>query len=75
MRNGGLATDPSRFDPEAIARRQEIVSGRTQMLLARLGLVWPPIAAAGQMEMLHQAAELFSQTTGLKSTAACASSY
>jgi len=45
------------------------------MLLARLGLVWPPIAAAGQMEMLHQAAELFSQTTGLKSTAACASSY
>jgi hypothetical protein len=45
------------------------------MLLARLGLVWPPIPAAGQMEMLQQAAELFSQTTGLKSTAAGATSY
>ncbi|SPE30900.1 conserved hypothetical protein [Acidobacteriia bacterium SbA2] len=51
--------------PQGRARRQEIVSGRTQMLLARLGLVWPPIPAAG----------LFSQTTGLKSTAAGASAY
>ncbi len=47
--------------PQARARRLEIVSGRTQMLLARLGLVWPPVPAAGQAEMLRQAAQLFSE--------------
>jgi hypothetical protein len=43
--------------PQARARRQEIVSGRTQALLARLGLVWPEAPAAGQAEMLRQAAQ------------------
>jgi amino acid adenylation domain-containing protein/thioester reductase-like protein len=47
--------------PQARARRLEIVSGRTQMLLARLGLVWPPVPVAGQAEMLRQAAQLFSE--------------
>jgi amino acid adenylation domain-containing protein/thioester reductase-like protein len=46
--------------PQARARRLEIVSARTQMLLAQQGLVWPPIPAAGQAEMLRQAAALFS---------------
>jgi thioester reductase-like protein len=48
------------LSPQARARRQEIVSGRTQALLARLGLVWPEVPAAGQAEMLHQAAQFFS---------------
>jgi thioester reductase-like protein len=42
--------------PQARARRLEIVSGRTQMLLGRLGLVWPPVPAAGIEEMLREAA-------------------
>jgi len=45
--------------PQARARRLEIVSGRTQTLLARLGLIWPP-AMAGRAEMLRQAARHFS---------------
>jgi amino acid adenylation domain-containing protein len=47
--------------PQARARRLEIVSGRTQTLLARLGLLWPPVPAAGRAEMLRQAARLFSR--------------
>ena len=47
--------------PQARARRLEIVSGRTQTLLTRLGLVWPPVPAAGRAEMLRQAARLFSR--------------
>jgi amino acid adenylation domain-containing protein/thioester reductase-like protein len=47
--------------PQARARRMEIVSDRTQVFLAQLGLVWPPLPRAGQMEMLCQAAELFSR--------------
>ena len=43
--------------PQARARRQEIVSGRTQALLTRLGVVWPEAPAAGQAEMLHHAAQ------------------
>ena len=43
--------------PQARARRQEIVSGRTQALLAQLGVVWPECPAAGQSEMLRQAAQ------------------
>ena len=50
--------------PQARARHLEIVSARTQMLLARLGLVWPPLLPAGQKRMLRQAARLFSPHTG-----------
>jgi thioester reductase-like protein len=49
------------LSPQGRARRLEIVSERTEILLARLGLVWPPLPAAGQMEMLRQAAQLFSR--------------
>jgi len=48
------------LSPQARSRRLEIVSVRTQALLARLGLVWPPVPAAGQAEMLRRAAQLFS---------------
>ena len=48
------------LSPQERARRLEIVSGRTQTLLARLGFAWPPVPAAGQAEMLRQAARLFS---------------
>jgi hypothetical protein len=41
--------------PQERARRLEIVSTRTQDLLTRLGLAWPPLPAAGQAEMLRQA--------------------
>ncbi len=47
------------LSPQARSRRLEIVSERTQILLARLGLVWPPLPAAGRTEMLRQAARLF----------------
>jgi len=46
--------------PQLQARRLEIVSDRTQTLLAGLGLVWPTAPAAGQKEMLRQAARFFS---------------
>ena len=46
--------------PQLRARRMEIVSGRTQGFLARLGHVWPPVPASGQRKMLRQAAQLFS---------------
>ncbi|PKU22236.1 non-ribosomal peptide synthetase [Telmatospirillum siberiense] len=49
--------------PQPRARRLEIVSARSRALLARMGLVWPPIPAAGQAEMLRQAALLFSPST------------
>ena len=52
--------------PQERARRLEIVSGRTQTLLARLGLVWPPVPAAGQAEMLRQAARLFSRPSAVR---------
>jgi amino acid adenylation domain-containing protein/thioester reductase-like protein len=47
------------ISPQAQARRLEIVSMRTQILLTRLGLFWPPLPAAGQAEMLLEAARLF----------------
>jgi thioester reductase-like protein len=47
------------LSPQARSRRLEIVSERTQILMARLGLRWPPLPAAGQAEMLRQAASLF----------------
>jgi hypothetical protein len=53
----------SGLSPQPRARRLEIVSGRTQLLLDRLGLVWPPLPAAGQKKMLRQAAKLFSAPT------------
>ncbi len=58
MENLGLYRGQS---PQGRARRLEIVSGRTQTLLAELGLVWPPVPEAGRGEMLRQAARLFSQ--------------
>jgi hypothetical protein len=45
--------------PQPRARRLEIVSARTQHLLAQLGLTWPEVPAARQAEMLRLAAELF----------------
>jgi len=45
--------------PQERARRLEIVSGRTQSLLSRLGFAWPPVPTAGQAEMLRQARRLF----------------
>ena len=45
--------------PQPRARRLEIVSLRTQALLARLGVGWPPVPPAGQSEMLRRAAQLF----------------
>jgi len=56
--------------PQERARRLEIVSGRTQTLLARLGLVWPPVPMAGQAEMLRQAARHFSRPSLSKANAA-----
>ncbi len=50
--------------PQAQARRLEIVSDRTQILLAQLGLLWPPVPAAGRSEMLRQAGRLFSRPSG-----------
>jgi amino acid adenylation domain-containing protein/thioester reductase-like protein len=47
--------------PQARSRRLEVVSERTQLLLARLGLRWPPLPVAGQAEMLRQAAILFGE--------------
>ena len=51
----------SGLSPQPRARRLQIVSMRTQTLLARLGLVWPPVPSRGQAEMLRRAAELFSR--------------
>jgi amino acid adenylation domain-containing protein/thioester reductase-like protein len=45
--------------PQPRARRLEIVSARTQQLLAQLGMTWPEVPAARQAEMLRLAAELF----------------
>lgn len=59
--------------PQARSRRLEIVSGRTQTLLANDGLVWPPLPAAGQAQMLGRAAQLFS-TPRLSSAATNAAS-
>jgi thioester reductase-like protein len=44
--------------PQSRARRLEIVSTRTQNLMARLGLVWPDLPADGQRAMLHETARL-----------------
>jgi len=56
LENFGLYAGRS---PQERARRLEIVSGRTQTLLARLGFAWPPDPPAGRAEMLRQAARLF----------------
>jgi amino acid adenylation domain-containing protein/thioester reductase-like protein len=48
------------LSPQHRARRLEIVSGRSQSLLARLGLLWPLAPAVGQAELLRQAEQLFS---------------
>ena len=53
LENFGLYRGQS---PQARARRLEIVSGRTQILLSQRGLVWPPVPAAGLAEMLREAA-------------------
>jgi hypothetical protein len=53
----------SGHSPQSRARRLEIVSDRTQILLARLGVEWPSIPVAGRSELLHQAAGLYSQTS------------
>lgn len=49
------------ISPQERGRRLEIVSGRTQMLLARFGFVWPEAPAAANAEMLRQAVLLFTQ--------------
>ena len=46
--------------PQERARRLEIVSGRTQTLLARLGLTWPPAPLEAQKAMLREAARHYS---------------
>jgi hypothetical protein len=58
------------LSPQARARRMEIVSARTQMLLAQLGLIWPSLAVPSQKEMLQQAARLFSPPPSAKTNAA-----
>ena len=45
--------------PQGRARRLELSSERTQLLLGRLGFGWPPIPRAGQSAMLRAAAALF----------------
>ncbi|MFY9855276.1 MAG: hypothetical protein WAK26_15500, partial [Terracidiphilus sp.] len=58
LENFGLYRGAS---PQQRARRMEIVSGRTQMLLAQSGLVWPSFPTDGQTQMLREAARLFSR--------------
>jgi amino acid adenylation domain-containing protein/thioester reductase-like protein len=58
MENFGLYRGLS---PQPRARRLEIVSGRTQALLTSLGLTWPLAPAAGQNEMLREAARVHSR--------------
>ena len=45
--------------PQGRARRQELTSDRTQLLLGRMGFGWPEIPRAGQADMLRAAASLF----------------
>lgn len=47
--------------PQSRARRLEIVSIRTESLLARLGFVWPPVPSEGRAEMLREAGRHFSR--------------
>jgi thioester reductase-like protein len=47
------------LSPQSRARRLEIVSTRTQSLLAEHGLVWPPIPSAGREATLRRAESLF----------------
>ncbi|MGB8600601.1 MAG: SDR family oxidoreductase, partial [Rhizomicrobium sp.] len=47
--------------PQAQARRLEIVSTRTQMLLTQRGLTWPQTPANGQTDLLRRAAQLFTR--------------
>ena len=58
----------SGLSPQSRARRLEIVSDRTQILLARLGVVWPLVPLAGQRELLRQAGRLYSQTSSSNTT-------
>jgi amino acid adenylation domain-containing protein/thioester reductase-like protein len=59
--------------PQERARRLEIVSGRTQTLLTRLGFAWPSVPPlTGQAEMLRQARRLFCEPS-LSNAAAGAS--
>ena len=53
--------------PQARARRLEIASGRTQILLSQLGLSWPPASALGQAELLREAAGLFTPSPSERS--------
>jgi thioester reductase-like protein len=48
------------LSPQHRARRLEVVSGRSQSLLAGMGLVWPPAPAVEHAEFLRQARQLFS---------------
>jgi thioester reductase-like protein len=50
--------------PQARSRRLEIVTERTQLLLARAGVAWPPLPADGQVKMLRQAAGFFELARG-----------
>jgi thioester reductase-like protein len=45
--------------PQRRSRRVEVVSDRTQLLLARMGVVWPDMPRDGQAAMLAEAAGLF----------------
>jgi thioester reductase-like protein len=45
--------------PQERSRRLEIVSGRTQKLLARLEVAWPGSPAAGRADMIARAAAFF----------------
>jgi len=47
------------LSPQPRARRLEIVSTRTQALLSRLGLDWPPVPTSGRADLLRRAAALF----------------
>src|SRR5581483_7388045 len=56
--------------PQPRARRLKIVSIRTQNLLARLGVAWPDLPAAGQRAMLEEAARLFARPMPLRNAPA-----
>lgn len=48
--------------PQPHSRRLEVVSQRTQTILAQLGLSWPPIPEDGRVATLSLAARLFAQS-------------
>lgn len=56
------------ISPQERGRRLEIVSARTQSLLAREGVTWPSLPETGHMEMLGQAARLFPQPLTMRAS-------